>query len=302
MTAAPKVVAPYGYDQWGNPLPPPGAENFAPSGSSHYDDDGTLLPAPVNDLIPAHLPPATAPEDPAPVDVPDASYSGGGGDYGGGGMSSGGGDLTAPFTQPFVAPTPQALPDVPTFRAPAYTPPPAFSFGEFLSPGPFVAPDRDAMNLDPGYQGRVKQANDAFLANKAAAQTAHTGGSIKDFLDWNQNQASQEYGNVWNRGYAAYNTNFDKALQTYGTNRAGAVDTYNTNYKTQFADPWQIADTRAQQEFAPQLIGYQTQAANVQHGNDVANSNALNKWYQDYAIFRNQQNDTFDKRFKVETL
>lgn len=35
--------APYGLDRYGNPLPPPGAENFATTGSPKYDDAGNLL-------------------------------------------------------------------------------------------------------------------------------------------------------------------------------------------------------------------------------------------------------------------
>lgn len=216
-------------------------------------------------------------------------------------QTGGGGDLTAPFTQTFQAPTPQALPNAPTFNAPAYTPPPAFNYDEFHSPGAFQAPTAEQAQNEPGFAFSRDQANGAFMANRAASQTAHTGGTIKDFLDYNKNLNSQQYQSVYNRAADTYDRNFNNALTTYGANRANAVGTYNTNYQTQYQDPWSIADTRAQQEFAPRLIQYQTDAANAQHGNDVANNNALNEWYQNYAIFRGNQDSAFDKRFRVAT-
>jgi hypothetical protein len=251
-------------DAWGNPIPDP-----ARSQAGQPNPEPVATPsAPFQELPPTPIWPQ-----------PQQGGGGGGGDLGGGAI-----DFSAPFTQQFVAPTPMALPDAPTFQAPAYTPPPAFSYGQFQGP------NAAAVLADPGYQFRTNQANQAFMQNRAAQQTAHTGGTIKDFLDYSQNAASQEYGNVWNRDY-----------QAYGTNRANALDAYNTNYKTQYQDPWQMADTAAQQAFAPKLAEYQTNAANIQHENDLRNQTALNKWYQDYAVFSGDRNRIFDQRFKVAT-
>lgn len=286
--------APYGYDRWGNPLPPPGAENFAPSGATQYDDSGNQLPGPENDLIPQYpLPQAMAQLPDIPVgNVPTPSPASGGG---GGGTTQSGGPTLAQVSQPFQAPTPQALPQVPTFNAPAYTPPPAFSFGGFQAPGAFTAPDQNAVLNDPGYQFRKQQANDAFMGNRAASGTAHTGGTVKDFLDYNQNMASQEYGNVWNRDYTAYNANFNNALNAYAANRSNAVGNYNTNYQTQYQDPWNISNVSRQEEFAPQLVGYQTNAANTQHQNDVSNQNSWQDYLQRWQVFQG----LFDDRFRA---
>ena len=182
------------------------------------------------------------------------------------------GSLAAPFTGTFTAPTPTALPGVPSFTAPTFTPPPAFSFGSF------TAPTYDEAQQDPGFQFALDKGNQAFLNNRAAAGVAGTGGTIKDFIDYNQNAGAQQYNQVFNRD-----------LGVYGVNRQNALDTYNTNYQTQYKDPWTFADEAAQQQYAPQALGYTTTAANTQHQNDVANTNAWNQYLQSFDIFDAQR-------------
>lgn len=212
------------------------------------------------------------------------------------------------FLEPWTPPTPQPLPQAPTFVAPKYTPPPAFTYEDFQKPADFTydkftAPDANAVFADPGYQFRRDEANRAFMNNRAAQGTANTGGTIKDFLNYNQNAASQEYNNVWNRDYGAYQTNFSNALNayttnfnnalgTYATNRNNAVDAYNSRYQTQYIDPWNIANTSALETFQPTFTAWQTNAANVQHQNDIANTNSWNdirrRWGVNQDIFNNQ--------------
>lgn len=192
----------------------------------------------------------------------------------GGTTTTGGtlGDLAAPFTGTFTAPTPAPLPTTPTFTPPGFTPPPAFSYKDF------TAPTYDEAQNDPGFQFALDKGNQAFLNNRAAAGVAGTGGTIKDFIDYNQNAGAQQYNSV-----------FKRDLDVYGVNRQGALDTYNTNYKTQYVDPWNFADTAATQAFAPQILGYTTTAANTQHQNDVANTNAWDQYLQDFNIFDSQR-------------
>ncbi len=116
------------------------------------------------------------------------------------------------------------------------------------------------------------------MNNAAARGVAGTGGTIKDFINYNQAAATQQYNGV-----------FTRDLGVYGTNRANALDTYNTNYKTQYVDPWNFADTAATQEFAPRLVDYTTRAANTQHQNDVANTNAWNQYLENFNIFDAQR-------------
>ena len=88
-----------------------------------------------------------------------------------------------------------------------------FSYADFKVPG------AEGMYADPGYQFRLDQGRKQLEASAAGRGLLRTGGTLKGLMDYGQNAASQEYGNVFNR-----------ALQTYGTNRSNAADIYGTNY------------------------------------------------------------------------
>lgn len=304
-TQTPTGAAPYGYDQWGNALPAPGqwtqgGQPYVPPTAWTQNGAPYVPPAPVLSM-PA---PGVGPSGPTaqPTNTTTADPNAGTGGPSAPSLPSGPTtDLTAPWTGVYTPPTPQALPNAPVFQPPAYTPPPAFSYGDFQAPGAFVAPTAaDAAN-EPGYQFAQGQANDAFMNSKAASGTASTGGTIKDFLNFNQAAAAQQYTNVWNRANTSYNQNFTNALNTYSTNRGNAVDAYNTNYKTQYQDPWNMADLAATQQFAPQTLAYTTQSANTQHQNDINNNNVWNAYLNSYDVFKDQRDSVFDKQFKVAT-
>jgi hypothetical protein len=62
------------------------------------------------------------------------------------------------------------------------------------------------------------------------------------------------------------------------------------NYQTQVQDPYAASYKAAQDAFAPQILNWQTQTANTQHQNDLANTNAWNDYllgWQDYEARRN---------------
>ena len=80
--------------------------------------------------------------------------------------------------------------------------------------GQFEAPTGVTEQNDPGYQFRLSQGLQALQNSAAARGGLLSSGTAKNINDYAQNQASNEYGNVYNR-----------ALQTYGTN----FNTYNTN-------------------------------------------------------------------------
>jgi hypothetical protein len=230
--------------------------------------------------------------------------SGGGGGYGGG---LGGGDNPfGPWSGTYHAPTPAPLPPAPgqpggaawlptpappTFNAPAYTTPPAFSFTEaaptYKTPDPFTyaafqAPTMaDALN-DPGYQFRLTQGTDALQNAAAAKGTLADSGTLKALIDYGQGAASQEYGNIWNRDFSgwqggynaalgAYNTNvtnqydnpYKAAVAQWGTDYSHAADTYGTNVKTQYDDPYANAYQAAVAGFAPVMAGYNASVAST---------------------------------------
>lgn len=141
---------------------------------------------------------------------------------GGGGMGSG------LFTTPFTPPTPGALPEMPKF-------------------GGVTMAD---LTQDPSYQWRIGQGQQALEQSAAARGLLNTGGTLKDLLNYGQNAASQEFGNVWGRKMAEYqpvynawqtifgNTQrnneldwthaYDKWVQDWNINK----DTFNRQYST----------------------------------------------------------------------
>jgi len=163
----------------------------------------------------------------------------------------------------------------PTFGAPPVVKPPAFTFADF------TAPTADEVFSDPSYQLRFGMGQKALENSKAAQGVIGTGGSIKDFINYGQNFASQEYGNI-----------FDRKLQTYAANRSNALGTYNTNYQTQYLDPWSEAFQNAQATLQPEMLGYSTQVGAAQHRQDAYD--ALATHAGDQAALYGFNNKVFD--------
>lgn len=68
----------------------------------------------------------------------------------------------------------------------------------------FVAPTDVTEQNDPGFQFRLKQGLDALQKSAAARGSLLTGGTLKAINDYAQGQASNEYGNVYNRAANEY--------------------------------------------------------------------------------------------------
>jgi hypothetical protein len=101
---------------------------------------------------------------------------------------------------------------------------------------------QDALN-EPGYQFRLQGGSDALERSAAARGTLRTGGTLKDVLEYGQNFATQEYGNVFNR-----------ALQGYDRNYRGAYDAFLPRF-----DEWKFLSgaeqAAAMAQFAAQQHG-----------------------------------------------
>jgi hypothetical protein len=105
---------------------------------------------------------------------------------------------------------------------------PNYDFGplpQFTAPQ-FSAPTLTDAQNEPGYQFRLQSGQNSLERSAAAKGLLRTGGTLKDIVDYGQNFASQEYGNVYNR-----------ALQNFDRLYRGRHD-----------------------EFAPQLAGWQMSA------------------------------------------
>jgi hypothetical protein len=202
----------------------------------------------------------------------------------------------------YVPPTPVFTPPTytppPAYVAPTYTPPPAFSYADYQAPADFSYADYQApaafsygdytpttaadLTADPSYQFRVAQGQQALTNSAAARGVANTGATLKDYINYGQAAASQEFANVDARRLQDYTTNRGNAfgnwqanatqgvtdyttgranafgnwqanaaqgVTDYTTGRQGALDTYDTNYQTQYQDPYKAATQQAQDTY-----------------------------------------------------
>ncbi len=126
---------------------------------------------------------------------------------------------------------------IPPFAYPDFVPPPGaeFSYRAFEAPAhfeypDFVAPTGEAVFNDPGYAFRRREGERA-LENRASALGAlRTGGTIKDFLNYNQAFASNEYGNVYDRQVRDWTTGYTTKADTYDRNYRNVLDDYLLGY------------------------------------------------------------------------
>jgi len=176
------------------------------------------------------------------------------------------GDFTKPFTEQFNAPERKDIPDAPVFKAP-----------DFKTPNPFSAPSPEEAAKDPGYQFTLGQGLQSLLNSRAAGGKLNSGETGKALIDYGQAAGTTQYTNVYNRDLADY----------------------MTNYKTQYMDPYQNAYQNAQGEFAPKLTAWSVKAPLIQSQNNTDYQNAYNKWLEDYKMYTDNQNNAFDKFYKV---
>lgn len=147
--------------------------------------------------------------------------------------------------------------DLSHFKAPTLSPSMDFTLdpatGAIMSGGravlqrrpDFVGPTAETFQADPGYDFRLKEGTRALVNAKSADGLLRTGGTLKGLMEYAQNLASQEFGNVWNRAYTSYRTNldaddqfYDNLLDTAATQRAKRAQefdestmSYDRNYR-----------------------------------------------------------------------
>lgn len=242
-----------------------------PSGSTRDPNTGVLTFSPGTKSGPqgqvgaADVPMATAPP-PTPSTTSGGNPSANQSNNGQGLFDP---SLYAQFTGKPPTYTPPVLPQAPQWKTP-----PAFSYGDFK------APTLEEAQNQPGYQFGVQQGEQALQQSRAAQGLLRTGGTLKDILNYGQQAATQNYGNVLNQDQGIYNTN-----------RAGAVQAYNTNYQTQYVDPYQA-----------QVLPWQTEAANAQHVADQSYNNAWNAYTNSEDLFFNNENSRFGKYLSLAQL
>lgn len=188
---------------WGDPgydpnNPPPDAMPYSPSFGRAPED-----PPPPTEGMPPPPPPAPG---------PSSNTSGGGGDFSG----------SPSFDWPtFTAPPLPTIAPFASSQAP-------YQYSPFAEPEPFSfegfsAPSLEQAQNEPGYEFARREGIRGLENAYSARGTGRTGGTIKDFINWGNKFAEQNYGNVYNR-----------AANTYGINRGNAFDNFTTNRNNQF--------------------------------------------------------------------
>lgn len=138
------------------------------------------------------------------------SSTGGGGGGGGGGAYGNIGDIYGAYANPYGGYGGSQfnfqLPGAPMFDAPD-----------------FNAPTGESILNEPGYNFRLSEGAKALERSAASKGIARTGGTMKGLVDYNQNFASHEYNNVFNR-----------ALQTFDNDYRGKLAEFQPRF-----DEWQ---------------------------------------------------------------
>lgn len=102
------------------------------------------------------------------------------------------------------------------------------AYGSFTDP--FTVEDFYEQQ-DPGYAFRLQQGNQALVNAASAGSGAFSGAALKDLLAYNQDMASQEYGNAFNRYQTQQGNIFSRLFDVarLGQNAAAGVGTTGAN-------------------------------------------------------------------------
>ena len=293
----------------------------AGSGDGTTDDTGDVDPS---DPSPAWAGfPADRPLGPPQLTPGPNTYGmmgpGGGGMMGPGGGGGTMGNMMTPYN-PLATYSPEAYVPPAPYRPPAYAAPTPFSRDEYVAATPFEAPTAADMAADPSYQFRLQQGQDALERSGAARGVTNTGGTLKDILDYGQNAASQEYGNVYGRKrdtydanernrFNAYAANYGNAMNAYGMNEQNRFGAFNANeqnragaFNTNEANRFRDYSTNYGNALNQYGMNEQNRAGafntNVRNAETAYNTNAANR-YQAYTtneLARLNENQTAEQR------
>ncbi len=150
---------------------------------------------------------------------PDAAQAGGGGVNPATGQPYAGGEGGDYELASYMTNSPLMKPWTTPFHSPQWQPPPEFQ-----------APTDITMQNDPGYQARAKLGEQAIQRSAAAKGTLLTGGTMRDLNQFSQDYASNEYGNVFNRGLTNYNTVYNARFNDWNTQHNKALQDYQQAY------------------------------------------------------------------------
>jgi len=109
--------------------------------------------------------------------------------------------------------------------------------------GQFTAPTSVTEQNDPGFQFRLQQGQQALQRSAAARGGLLSGGTAKALTDYNQQSASNEYGNVYNRALGEYQQGYNQFQQNQSNkfNRYAALSGVGQTTAGQLAQSGQQA-------------------------------------------------------------
>jgi hypothetical protein len=203
-----------------------------------------------------------------------SGFGGGGGGYGGGGGGGAQGtgwDGTKFTAQTIDMPTdynPMATADQAAYSAERVNPagnvsaqqvqgPASLQSQQIAGAEKFGGVSEADLYADPSFKFRQAEGAKAFMANKAAAGVARTGGALKGLEDYNQQLASQEYGNVYNRKFGEYTTGLADRLNVGNSNNQNAAQAYGLS--NQYQQGAQLANQGANLQAGMFNVGQQNQ-------------------------------------------
>lgn len=134
--------------------------------------------------------------------------------------------------------------------------------------------DPSGVQMDPGFEFRLKQGQQALERSAAARGGALGGGALKSLTRYAQDYSSGEYGNAYNRAFNAFQTNRSNRLNPL-LSLAGLGQTATTtlgNEGGQFASNAAANLTGT----GNNLASLATQAGNARASGYVGNANAWN--------------------------
>lgn len=111
------------------------------------------------------------------------------------------------------------IPGAPVFNAPTFNRPTM----------------QDAYN-EPGYQFRAAAGNQALERSASARGVLRTGGTLKDLVEYGQNFAAQEYGQVFNRALSSYDRQYQGARDAFAPTMANYQARVNAEMARSMAD------------------------------------------------------------------
>jgi hypothetical protein len=272
------------------PTPAPTGTAPTPAGAAPAQPGWTQPPG-----SPLFNPPATQ-------GPPSLGYGMGPG--GGGGTM---GQMITPYNPlATYSPTPYTTPD--PYRPPAYEGATPFEQDPYAAATPFTGPTAEDMAADPSYQFRLRQGQEALERSGAARGVTNTGGTLKDILDYGQQAASQEYGNVYGRQRDTAAMNERNRFNAYQANWGNAMDAYNVNERNRagaFATNIGTARDAYAMNQANRFQGYQTnelarwqenQEAEARRSGAYGTNLGAYERQQQYGL--KQQGQGFDQSFR----